>query len=679
MARYNDKHWVRSLFLVDDRDIEAIPLELRTWSSADLKFTDTTIGGSLCVNPLPQPCVYSDPPADTQINKVIGGDGMGPFFSETFDDNYRMVTFRMGTMAFTSLFTFLANMYSPTVSAMVNKGRIDQALFSLGKVFGFGVSIIGWPILALGFLGKAFNYALGKPSSRYAYLKPAMPLYWGAAQSILNQIAVNAGIAYREVTPGLEGHGGPWTADDEMRRHLALMMPDLFPWQSTNDEANRGFLSLSNSQIDIYAVANKAQRMAAARRALIEEMKLSSGSSFDISRALDAIYRERLNGSMTRAMNRALYDYMENSMTRIKGNDKTDDIDSPKREDIDVKSNSSWVASYYKYLKTEVADGSAFVTFRVDDTGPVTESFQNNYKPSALAEKMNSISATARETSYNTAGGNLSENLLGQALQQVYSGLKSMATGALEGIGLGGLAAMGGGGVIDMPKYWESSEATLSKPTYEFTLQARYANRIAALADLFIQLSLVLPLVLPLSTGKSSHTAPFYLMVFDKGRLQSRLAAVQSMQITRGDGTMGFTPEGHLMSIKVSLTLEYMEETIAMPITQGYSVTDTLLTVGAGALIGGAGGAAAGAGINIAKNLTNGIFDDETPFTDYMAVLAGMGVNEQYYQSANIKRKLATNKLNMTTAYSAARWAAYSADTWPGHIWTAFAHKREEF
>ena len=43
-AKFNDKNWVRDLFLVGKEDLDGIPIEMRTWSSADFKFQDTGLG-----------------------------------------------------------------------------------------------------------------------------------------------------------------------------------------------------------------------------------------------------------------------------------------------------------------------------------------------------------------------------------------------------------------------------------------------------------------------------------------------------------------------------------------------------------------------------------------------------------------------------------------------------------
>lgn len=87
-----------------------------------------------------------------------------------------------------------------------------------------------------------------------------------------------------------------------------------------------------------------------------------------------------------------------------------------------------------------------------------------------------------------------------------------------------------------------------------------------------------------------------------------------------------------------------------------------------GGLIGGIGGAVAGAFFGEATNLVNGIFDDDTPFMDYMATLAGMGVNEQYYQSTRLKRRLAFNQLQYVSSYSSARKASVIGNSLSGQM-----------
>ena len=76
---FNDSKWVRSLFRLKDEEIDekhGVPIELRYWSSSDIKFTDTSLGGNMCINPLAQPCKFTDPPKEYALTSAIGGDGM---------------------------------------------------------------------------------------------------------------------------------------------------------------------------------------------------------------------------------------------------------------------------------------------------------------------------------------------------------------------------------------------------------------------------------------------------------------------------------------------------------------------------------------------------------------------------------------------------------------------------
>ena len=70
---YGDKDWVRDIFLVGQNKLDGLSKEGRTWSTADLKFVDTGLGGSLMINPLPQPSIFTDPvnPNDIVHLRVI--------------------------------------------------------------------------------------------------------------------------------------------------------------------------------------------------------------------------------------------------------------------------------------------------------------------------------------------------------------------------------------------------------------------------------------------------------------------------------------------------------------------------------------------------------------------------------------------------------------------------------
>jgi hypothetical protein len=690
---FNDKNWVRSIFMINQETLDGASLETRTWSTSDSKFQDTAPGGSLVINPLPQPCLFTDPMSDTHWLKARKGandDGLSPYFSETFDDNYRQVTFRFGTLAFNSLTGYLFSMFHPGAAAFINKGLINTLLFKLGRLVGHAVSIVAWPLALISMVGKAKNFFLRVPTSKYAYLKPNMPLYWSSVQTICNHFLVDLGLIHRGT--GEDENGNDLTlGEDDLKwdennvKAMKALWPNTFGGNGHINQFLDGALGKitgyeAGAQFDVFAVATRAQRLAHARYKTLEEIQMATGTKLDLRQMLHTSYRNR-NGrtsfkladyiakwtSMSTDGGGAMYNADKPSKD---GEPQQDENEKAKTGDIGDTPTLDSVSNdgFWKFLEEELREGGAFVSFRVDDTGAVFETFSNNYKTSSLMEKINSMSSTGRSTYFDLAGGNIGDDIVTNSIETVVSGIKSFASGVIETVGLGGLLIAGGGGTVSMPKYWESSEAQLPKPSYSFTLKARYANRRSAFNDVYFPLACILAAALPTSVGKHSHSNPLYCEFYDKGRMQSRLAAIDSITITRGDGTMGFTPEGNLMSINVSFSITPMEEIIAMPITEGVSLSDTIEKVIVGGLFGGPGGAAAGGALGTVDALSKGIFDDDTPFMDYMATLAGMGVNEQYYLATRLKRRLAFNQLNFVSSFSSARSASIMGNSLPGQL-----------
>lgn len=690
---FNDKNWVRSIFMINQETLDGASLETRTWSTSDSKFQDTAPGGSLVINPLPQPCLFTDPMSDTHWLKARKGandDGLSPYFSETFDDNYRQVTFRFGTLAFNSLTGYLFSMFHPGAAAFINKGLINTLLFKLGRLVGHAVSIVAWPLALISMVGKAKNFFLRVPTSKYAYLKPNMPLYWSSVQTICNHFLVDLGLIHRGT--GEDENGNDLTlGEDDLKwdennvKAMKALWPNTFGGNGHINQFLDGALGKitgyeAGAQFDVFAVATRAQRLAHARYKTLEEIQMATGTKLDLRQMLHTSYRNR-NGrtsfkladyiakwtSMSTDGGGAMYNADKPSKD---GEPQQDENEKAKTGDIGDTPTLDSVSNdgFWKFLEEELREGGAFVSFRVDDTGAVSETFSNNYKTSSLMEKINSMSSTGRSTYFDLAGGNIGDDIVTNSIETVVSGIKSFASGVIETVGLGGLLIAGGGGTVSMPKYWESSEAQLPKPSYSFTLKARYANRRSAFNDVYFPLACILAAALPTSVGKHSHSNPLYCEFYDKGRMQSRLAAIDSITITRGDGTMGFTPEGNLMSINVSFSITPMEEIIAMPITEGVSLSDTIEKVIVGGLFGGPGGAAAGGALSTVDVLSKGIFDDDTPFMDYMATLAGMGVNEQYYLATRLKRRLAFNQLNFVSSFSSARSASIMGNSLHGQL-----------
>lgn len=708
--KFTDKDWVRELFVVGQNQLDGLSLDERNWSSSDYKFNDTGMGGSIVINPLPQPSPWTDPITNPVLIKY-NHDGMGQYFSETFDDNYRIVTFRFGTMAFTSFLGFLFNMYHPGAAALVNKGRVHEIIFQIGRIIGFGASLVAWPLHAMALLGQAVSFMTRKPTSCYAYLKPGMTQYWGAAQTLLNHFMVNLGLAantkdWRDYSASDGKVEEYYSLDKEDRIAAANAFPDLYGQNSIQ----KHILDSPGSYLDIISVANRGQRLAIKRREIVEQF--IDSKSNNLLGMLEDMYRgqkSRAGASLAKLYslwkNASIYDPSSSTggvvgssigiglgnqaqdqapTTDENGNVTTppapppppegglnpptavsnDSADAPNANELNENS-----PGLKEYFLVEMEEGSAFVSFRVDDTGPVSESFSNSYRASELAEKINSTAASARSTYFNLAGGNLGDNAVMNIMESIVGGLKSLAEGVVTGIGLEGLLIAGGGGMVTMPKYWESSEVTLPKASYSFTLTSRYANRRSALQDIYMPLACILAGAMSQAVGKHAYSAPFYCEFYDRGRMQSRFAAIDSLTITRGDGTVGFTPEGLLMSCTVSFTLVAMEEHVSMPLSEKFSLTESLTSLLGGYVLSGEAAKVVGGGL--ATQMARGLFDDDNQLLDWLAVLTGMSLNEQYYIGAKLRRRIRQRQLDVAAAFSTPSFASYLSETTVGSVLSA--------
>jgi hypothetical protein len=201
--------------------------------------------------------------------------------------------------------------------------------------------------------------------------------------------------------------------------------------------------------------------------------------------------------------------------------------------------------------------------------------------------------------------------------------------------------------------------------SYTINLVSPYGNPMSQMMNIHIPLACLLALALPLSTGKQSYTSPFLIEIYDKGRQQSRLAIVDSMSVTRGTGNLGFTNEGHVMAIDVSFTVKDLSSVLHMPIAQGISFSAAAAGAIAGGALAGVVGAAGGFGLGA---IAAGAFDEDTVFTDYMAVLGGMGLADQIYAWRKYKLNLTKTMANFSTWSSWAHWASWAGNTPPGRL-----------
>jgi hypothetical protein len=652
-SRTLDTDWAKGAFLISDKDngpfLEDIDLRNRHFSSAFFKFEDTTLGGSKCINPQPQFTRYADTRTpgilqsrqSNRLGNYSGNVGMGRYYSEAIHDNQQLVYMRFGVPQFNSLTTFFTGFYNNSVAQLAKSGRTDNFFFNagvaIGKIIGLTAQVLTWQVTAALMVGRVFKWAFNKDTSKFYYLKPTMLTYWSTVNNLVNTIGVNKGLFPQVVKSALNKASKDQRLNDvfgmdaDMLATLHKLMPDVFS---------------ETGAIDMYAAANKAQRIAnLLNKNLMDQYDTSSYSDFyGFVQKVDQLKLERVRassgstGSITgifAAIERFLQ--TEPAKPRTVENGKTTD-----GFELDVRKNpqnpnepAPYPDTFANFLEAEMNDGSAYACFRVDYTGSVSESFSNSVGENELQGKLNSMSGSARQTTFSFAGGKLDDGIIGSAVGAAVDVAKGVATGVLDSLHLTGLMSLAGNAFVDIPKHWQSSAASLPRSTYTMTLISPYGNTISQMFNIYIPMAMLLAGALPLSTGKQSWTSPFILEMFDQGRAQTRLGMIDSLSFTRGTANLGFNKAKSPMAVDVSFSVVDMSSVMHLQIGKGW---------------GDAG---------------EGVFDDDTVFSDYMAILGSLGVYEQFNKLPKALIKSAAKLRGVEALTSKSRWAMFLHERTP--------------
>lgn len=638
-----DSDWIFSSFLVPDQNIDSVNVkEKRYWSSADTKFTDTEIGGSFCVNPLPQFTRYADPRslgtgADTievSINSGTGRLGLGHYYSEAIDDPNNLVYFRMGVPQFNSLTNFITKCFDPALGTLVNTGKGRSAWFTVVETVFSWIPIRAFPVASILFIaGKALGAVFTEPTSKYYTMKPTMHTYWRSVDTLVNSIAANMGLLPRFMMPATVGENkaNKNFLDKEFLDHLHNSMPNIF----TEDYA-----------INVMALANNAQRAANAKF-LKDYNKLNNASASSYDSYVANLGKEKVQpvpatspAKVLNAMMMGSYwiqdapppvgDEAKNFTGSTAVNPMIDPAtgehtDTPKEKD-----------NIIKYFDAEMREGSQFACFRFDNITSVSESWSNSVGEPEIASKINSTVSTVREIKFGLADGNIiGGNAIGDAIQGVAGLIKDTGEAALSGITLGFsniISQFFAGSYMDFPNTWKNSTVKLPSVQYSVTLTAPYNNVISRLQNIYIPVAMFMAMSLPRSTGKTSYGSPNLIQVFQRGINQVSLGMVESLSFTRGVNTLPFVGEGQVMGIEVSLNIVDLSTIMHMPIdTSG--------------IFGG--------GIHL---------DEDNTLFQYLAALAGQDLYSQLYSIPKAKINAAKRLKSLDTYWSAANWGAIAAD-----------------
>lgn len=690
-TKIRDSSWVRQTFLIPTKGDKALvdDVDKRNafFTSAKFKFANTALGGTLAINPPPQYTPNADRRVPTlgmlrnkndEPAKVDNSGTLGRYYSEAVDDNSRVISLRFGQPQFNSLSSFFTGFYNYNAGLLARTGRAGGAFYIIGRAAGYVVPIIVWPLFVLNLGADMIRFFLNKPRSRYYYSKPAMPLYWNAVSSLVNQMAVYKGIVPRVLKK-----------DDRNSNDPTNVLDSRYPFTEEQVKKMSGMMGdviMENGQINVYAMATRYQRLARNMYKKMQKLYEESGGQTDLHSIMQDIYNNNIanttgtsiTGDSSKNLvegtkeNPTLTNYLDkwfkyaqsqprqtetpktgtqSGNTGTAQNTSTTGQSTNTSVSADTESapsKDSDVAGFWDFVNAELDDGSNFVTFRVDNDSTASESFSNQTGDSEIAGKINSMSGQSRETRFNFAGGNLGDGVIASSIEAVGGAIKDFLGGVADSLMISGIAALGGSAFVDIPKHWTGSSANLPRMSYSFSLVSPYGNKLSQLMFMYVPLCMILAGSLPLSTGKQSYTSPFLVEVYDRGRAQTRLGIIDSLSITRGTTHLGFNNSGQAMGIDVSFTIQDLSSVLHMPLIQGFQ--STFGVAGSGA----------------------GLFDDDTVFSDYMAILGSLTVNEQTYAIERLRLRLTSVMANINTWASTAHFANWVTDLAPFQLASAF-------
>lgn len=647
----------------------------RFMSSADNKWVDTRVGGNLVVNPLPQFTRYADirskgllPMRESvNISKMQDNLGMGHYYSEAIDDTKHQIHMRFGVPQFNSMLSFFTSFYDSKAAQETKTGSLLYDIFYTGgSAYGTILTLTYWPLLLANFFGVAGKFLMKKPSTKYYYLRPSMNLYWATVSSMLNQIAV-----YKRMTPYNQGK-----IDDGYREDVEVDQSTVQALQSMLP----GIYS-DSGYIDVYAIAGRPQFIANRVNENIakelENLNWSEKVAWVKARGTKAWFGN--NGRVENSIVQGVVEKAERSLSmnqtankiqeserKLYGSLSSNETGSKEalqasdkkilavmrsasivsRDGTGSEEMKAQAAQTYDGLmdiaKSVFNDGLEFASFRVDYAGSTDESFTNSTKPSEMQNKINSISADAREANFSFMEGNID----GGIITSILDAAKGLIEGVLDSVKLSGFMSLAGAAFVDIPEHWDNSSASLPKMSYSMSLTPVYGNPISQILEMHLPICMLLAATLPLSTGPQSYSSPFLLELYDKGRAQTRLGIIDSLSITRGTTNLGFNHSKAFLSADVTFTVRDLSSVMHMP--AGRSAYPTINPVKL---------------IRNATQSVNQLFAEENNYSDYLNVLASTSLDQQIYISNKLKDNWAIMKRNWGAMFSKTAWMGWLHET----------------
>lgn len=672
-----DNQWLRLSFVLPTDYNNNLPLapddmSNRVFSSVDLKYTDTTVGGNICINPPPQFTWYSDIHStgyrgegndgvfEPSLAMKTGSAGMGRYYSEAIDDNNQIIHLSFGVPEYNSLLNFFTSFYSVGHSALAKQGRFSEGMSSsILRGVGVGIGICIAPLflipIAISMVATAGRWLFGTSSSKYWTFKPTMHTYWMAVDGMVNKLGLYMGVNQPQNFDKSKGT----SANVAEISLISDFMPNEF---NTNGRLNVFAISTnakikqmefektlqnaiinsntSSNKILYEAINNRSILIATQNRRSVSNKSLESyiiGMLNSSEKVIDDFSLSDFVKSAGSTVSQGASDLMSSITDLVGGSSDSSGGKASSPPDIEIHkgrtlddSKDKVKKGFLDYWIANEGDGARWASFRVDYTGTVQESFSNSATEIATASLFNSISKKARETRISLDDGNLAG-----ILKPITDAVGKIVEGAADTLKLSGLHALMGNAYVDIAKMWDSSTTSINKVNYTMTLASPYGNPISQMINIYLPLCMLLVGALPLATGNQSYTSPFIVQLHDRGRAIIRQGLIDSLSISRGTSNLGFTKEGKAMAIEVSFSVLDLSSIVSVAIND--SMTSILPDM-------------------------DDLIDGENAMTDYIMALSGMTLNDATYFTAKASRLIRQTKSNWQGFTNPAAWGSKIAN-----------------
>ena len=666
-----DVDWAAKMFMVSAEQIQAKYMFAAWSTSAHNKFTDTRIGGNWAINNPPAYTRFADP-RQSSINhrdvKSTKPTGMGAFYSEQLDDNAHLTHWCFGVANFKGMLSFFNGMGNIQAALYARLGRVPLS-FLLGKVAGI---YVGLRLLPLLLVGMAAKFLLNRGSSKYYSLKPTMHSYWKRVDFIANSFAVNTGLYQKHnfLDWGIKDHEAALDPSGTSRygytesEHSQLVAqayaaaPEIF--------RKRG-------GIDVYALATRTQRLATARRKLLDDYASKINNKEDIMRMMIDLEYTRDFTAKTQSLEEMLKlahapvpgagglgigneDFKEDSFDskalvddtfansaegqpildaqstteQIQASTNADGTVTPTARESQAVTDTvsaynfydkdpndgngnpikeGWMSKLWRFMSDNYHGAYEWVTFNVQHTGAMSVSFSNSSREADISSMINGFSSSMASTRFTFSNGATGVGAFDAAIGAV----KNTILGFAAGIDAAGILSLAGSAYVDIPEHWDSSSTNFPSEQYKMKLRSVYANKLSRFIALYVPLAMIMAGALPISTGRQQYTSPYYCQVISPGRTSVKLGMIDNLNIEIGVGNMGYNQQNQPLAFDVSWSVKDMNKTMHAPID-----------IGGGFL-----------------NPGKGIFDDDNAFNDLLNVMSAVSMADQINPVRRLSKNIA--------------------------------------